>query len=256
MHSVGRLFAALAIAMLGWCMTLPADAADRPTPQKILRDWYYLMNELVRHTATYSPPVASRSFGYLGVTAFEAAAGGSDRLVSLAGQLQGFDSVPGREAGAVYDETVVIGAAMSDAIVYYFGNTGPTGLRAIKTAQTKWRARVVEGVAEDVVARSEAFGKAVAARIHEWSLDDGGATVDNMGFPQEWELPKGDDKWVPTSPIRQQQLPLLPEWGNKRTFAVPSGATCPTPGNPPYSVEPGLAVLQGGPGSLRDRQER
>ena len=102
MHSVGRLFAALAIAMLGWCMTLPADAADRPTPQKILRDWYYLMNELVRHTATYSPPVASRSFGYLGVTAFEAAAGGSDRLVSLVGQLQGFDSVPGREAGAVY----------------------------------------------------------------------------------------------------------------------------------------------------------
>ena len=37
--------------------------ADRPAPQKILRDWYYLMNELVRHTATYSPPVASRSFG-------------------------------------------------------------------------------------------------------------------------------------------------------------------------------------------------
>jgi hypothetical protein len=152
--------------------------------------------------------------------------------------VQGLDVVPAREAGAAYDETVIISAAMSDAIVFYFGNTGPTGQRAIKTAQKKWRERAVEGVAEDVVARSEAFGKVMAASIHEWSLSDGGAVVINMGFPEKWELPTGDDKWVPTNPIRQQQLPLLPEWGNVRTFAIPSGATCATPGNPPYSIEP------------------
>ncbi|MGE0500862.1 MAG: vanadium-dependent haloperoxidase [Rhizobiaceae bacterium] len=237
MRSVGRMLAALAVAALA-AFTQPAVSAEgRPEPQEILRDWYYLMNELVRHTPTYSPPVASRSFGYLGITAFEAAVGGSDRLVSLVGQLREFESVPAREAGAVYDETIVVSAAMSDAIVYYFGNTGPTGQRAIRTAQTKWRARVVEGVADDVVARSEAFGKAMAASIHEWSLDDGGAVVTNMGFPEEWDLPKGDDKWAPTSPIRQQQLPLLPEWGKNRTFAIDSGATCATPGNPPFSTE-------------------
>ena len=129
----------------------------------MLRDWYYLMNELVRHTATYSPPVASRSFGYLGVTAFEAAVGGSDTLVSLVGQLHGLKSVPAREEGA-YDETVVISAAMSDAVLYYFGNTGPTGQRAIKAAQKKWRANAVEGVDPEVVVRSETFGKAMAAR--------------------------------------------------------------------------------------------
>lgn len=238
MGSSGRMLAALAIGVLAWCATVPALAADRPTPQKILRDWYLLMNELVRHTPTYSPPVAARSFGYLGVTAFEAAAGGAPGMVSLAGQLNGLDAVPAREAGAAYDETVVIGAAMSEAIVYYFGNTGPTGLRAIKAAQKKWRALAVDGVPADVVARSEAFGKAVAASIHQWSLDDGGAVITNMGFPEEQDLPKGDDKWVPTSAIRQQQLPLLPGWGDKRTFAIPSGATCATPGNPPYSIEP------------------
>jgi hypothetical protein len=239
MRSPGRILATFAVVALAWCATLPAFADDRPTPQQVLRDWYYLMNELVRHTATYSPPVASRSFGYLGVTAFEAAAGGSDSLMSLAGQLQELESVPGREAGAVYDETVVINAAMSDAIVYYFGNTGPTGLRAIKAAQKKWRARAIDGVAADVVTHSEAFGKAMAASIHAWSLTDGGAVVDNMGFPDEWELPVGEGKWVPTSAIRQQQLPLLPDWGNNRTFAVPSGATCKLPGNPPFSVETG-----------------
>ena len=94
MRSFGRAFAGLALAVLALCTTLPAHAAERPAPQEMLRDWYLLMNELVRHTATYSPPVASRSFGYLGVTVFEAAVGGSDKLVSLVGQLHGLDSVP------------------------------------------------------------------------------------------------------------------------------------------------------------------
>lgn len=237
MRLTGRVLAVCA-AMLCWCAMLPAYAADRPTPQAMLRDWYYLMNELVRHTATYSPPVASRSFGYLGVTAFEAAVGGSDSLVSLVGQLHGLNSVPSREEGA-YDETVVISAAMSDAVLYYFGNTGPTGQRAIKAAQRKWRANAVEGVDPDVVMRSETFGKAMARAIYDWSLDDGGAVITNMGFPEKLDLPKGEGKWVPTNPIRQQQLPLLPDWGNNRTFASPSGAACATPGNPPYSVEPG-----------------
>ena len=238
MRLPGRVLATVAVVMLAWCTTLPACAVDRPTPQEMLRDWYSLMNELVRHTATYSPPVASRSFGYLGVTAFEAAAGGTDKLVSLAGQLRGLDAVPAREDGAAYDEAIVVSAAMSDAIVYYFGNTGPTGRRAIKAAQKKWRARAVADVPADVVVRSETFGKAMAASIHEWSLSDGGAVVDNMGFPEEWDLPKGEGKWVPTSPIRQQQLPLLPDWGNNRTFAAPSGAACKLPGNPHFSIEP------------------
>jgi len=231
--------AALCVAVLLWCVTsLGALAAERPEPGAILRDWYTLMNELVRHTATYSPPVASRSFAYLGITAFEAAAGGSDKLNSLVGQLHELEQVPQREAGATYDETVVISAAMSDAIVFYFGNTGPTGQRSINRAQSKWRALAVEGVPDDVVARSEAFGKAMAAAIFAWSQGDGGATVLNMGFPYEHELPKGDDKWVPTNLIRQQQLPLLPEWGNNRTFATPDGAACPTPGSPAYSIDP------------------
>jgi PAP2 superfamily len=233
-----RRIAVLGTVALLWCVaSLGALAATRPEPGVMLRDWYLLMNELVRHTATYSPPVASRSFAYLGVTVFESAVGGSDKLVSLAGQLPGLTSVPAREAGATYDETVIINAALADAIVYYFGNTGPTGQRSIKNAKAKWRALAVDGVPADVVERSEAYGKAVADAIYTWSLDDGGAEIQNMGFPYELELPKGEDKWVPTNVIRQQQYPLLPTWGDNRTFASPSGASCATPGNPTYSIE-------------------
>ena len=240
----GQVAAIGAALVLGWSAVGGALGADRPSGGEILRDWYYLMNELVRHTATYSPPVAARNFGYIGVTVFEAAVGGTDTLQSLVGQLNGLTSVPAREAGAKYDEQIIINAALSDAIIDYFGNTGPTGQRSIKIAQEKWRALVIEGVPDDVVARSEAFGKAMNQAIFDWSVGDGGAEITNMGFPMQWELPKGDDKWVPTSVVQQQQLPLLPEWGNVRTFAMPTGATCVTPGNPPYSVEPASAFYK------------
>jgi hypothetical protein len=50
---------------------------------------------------------------------------------------------------------------------------------------------------------------------------DGGAVIENMGFPYEFELGKGEGKWVPTSLVMQQQKPLLPEWGENRTSPCP-----------------------------------
>ena len=83
---------AIGAAILFALVSAPATAAERPGAQEALLNWYRLVLELVRHTPTYSPPVASRAFAYLGVTAFEAVASGSDELQSLAGQLNGLDA--------------------------------------------------------------------------------------------------------------------------------------------------------------------
>lgn len=233
---IGRSVAAVVTGLaLAWGQVAGSVAAE---PTLIMGNWYGLMLELVRHTATYSPPAAARTFGYVGVTAFEAVASGSDELTTLAGQLNGLEAGPQREAGATYDEGVILGTALSDTVAYYFSNTGPTGLRSIALAQEKWRALAIEGVADDVVARSEAYGHAVSAHIINWSLDDGGAAIVNMGFPLEYDLPKGDGLWVPTSLIRQQQFPLLPEWGKNRPFAMPAGSTCALPPPPEFSTDP------------------
>ena len=64
----------------------PAQAADRQTIEReMVTTWYRLVLELVRHTATQSPPVASRAFAYIGIAAHEALATGNVSLVSLAG---------------------------------------------------------------------------------------------------------------------------------------------------------------------------
>ena len=237
--NIRRLGAIVMIAMLGWTSTLGALATEpRPEANVVLRNWFGLMLELVRHTPTYSPPVASRAFGYLGVIAFESRVGGSTELNSLVGQLAGFESVPPREPGAVYDDAVILDTALAVAMQSFFQNTGPTGQHAVAAAEKKWRDEANAGVSLDVVKRSEAFGRAMAESVIAWSQSDGGAKIENMGFPLEYDLPKGDGKWVPTSLISQQQLPLLPAWGDNRTFVMPSGATCPLAPPFAYSESP------------------
>ncbi len=228
----GAAFGALCLPRLA------VSAAAAKPPGEVLRDWYRLVLKLVRHTATYSPPIASRSFAYLGVTVYEAAAAGSAGLKSLSGQLNGLTPVPARETGQAYEDSIIIHAAMREAVASFFGNTGPTGQRVMKAVSDKMEAIVTAGVDPAVAARSDAYGKAVAGHILAWSQGDGCGPIENMGFPMEWTVSKEPGHWKPTSTIAQQQAPLLPKWGTIRTFAAPSGASCGLPPPPAYSEDP------------------
>lgn len=238
-------FCALGFFILCMFSTGPASAASIGA-DKVIRDWYHLMLELVRHTPTYSPPVASRAFAYLGVTGYEALASGDRSLTSLAGQLNGLTPVPARAAGETYDEAVVVNAALGSAAKVLFSNTGPTGQRALKRMSEKMAAGLNEGLSSELVARSQAYGESVTAHILAWSEGDGGAKIENMGFPLEFALTEGPAHWVPTSLINQQQLPLLPKWGENRPFTMPDGGTCGLPAPPAYSEEKGSAFYQEG----------
>lgn len=248
MNAVCRTVVMVLVTAFAWS-GVPATAAtqpEQPRAEEVLGTWYKLVLELVRHTPTYSPPVASRSFAYLGVTAFEAVATGSGELRSLAGQLNGLQAVPAREPGMTYDDAVVVNSALTFAAENFFTHTGPTGQRALTAMAKKMSAVARAGVPADVVARSEAHGKAVAEHILAWSQSDGGAVVENMGFPLEYKLIAGPAHWVPTSKIAQQQFPLLPEWGKNRTFAMPNGATCPLPPPLEYSEDKDSAFYKEG----------
>jgi hypothetical protein len=226
---------ALAVVLAPSGPTTAEPQAERA--ETALIAWYKLSLALVRHTPTYSPPVASRTFAYLGVAAFEAVASGSEEVQSLAGQLNGLQSLPRREAGQVFDEAVVINAALSSLARELFQNTGPTGQRVIGLQDDRQRKLVSEGVPADVTARSEDYGRRIAAHVLVWSHDDGGARIENMGFPYEYTLSAGPAHWVPTSLISQQQLPLLPKWGGNRTFSMPTGKSCGLRAPPDYSED-------------------
>ena len=187
------MLAIVAVVALTSLSALSAAAAVPAVPPsvEVLRDWYKLALALVRHTPTYSPPVAARTFAYLGATAFEATASGDDKLLSLAGQLNGLKPTPQRVAGETYDEAAVLDAALSSAVGNLFSNTGPTGQRAMAALEDKLHTQISAALSVEVAARSETYGRAVAEHILAWSHDDGGAVVENMGFPLDYALTKG-----------------------------------------------------------------
>ena len=235
--TVRRLAGFAGAVLLSWITAAGAVAAAEPT--LVLNNWYTLMLELVRHTPTYSPPAAAP---HLRLCRGHRVRGHRQRI-GHARHPRRAAQCADRGAGARRRRDLRRGRHPRHGARPRPSRTtsaipAPPAFARCAAAQEKWRALAVDGVAEDVVARSEAYGHAVAAHIIEWSLDDGGAAIENMGFPYEYDLPVGDDKWVPTNVIRQQQFPLLPEWGKNRPFAMPSGATCPTPGAPAFSTDP------------------
>lgn len=210
----------------------------------VLLTWYQLVLELVRHTPTYSPPVASRAFAYLGVTAYEASALGDASMHSLAGQLKELSPLPDRIAGVEYADAIVMHAALAEAVRHFFGNTGPSGQRAMKAMDDKLGQQAAKGITDEIRARSDAYGRAIALHIVQWSSTDGGAVVENMGFPMDYRVSDQPGRWVPTSLIVQQQKPLLPDWGNNRTFVLPEATRCDLPPPPEYSEDPASEFYQ------------
>ena len=210
-------------------------AAETPDAARVIHDWYRLVLELVRHTPTASPPMASRALAIIGTTAWEALVPAGGR--SLAGQLNGLTPLPLRPAGL--DDAAVMHAALSACVSTCFANTGPTGQRATAVMIERLGMRVNGTIAPDVAVACAGHGRAVAEHVAAWAATDGGAVIPNLGFPETWRAAEAASDWVPTTLVRIQQTPLLPDWGNNRPFAMTDAGACGLPPPPAYSEEVG-----------------
>lgn len=222
--------------VLAFAASPPAHAAVMPAEQ-VLSSWYGLMLELVRHTPTYSPPVASRAFAYVGVAAFEAVAMRTPGLRSLAGQVNGLLPMKMTKDLKPLDQPLVLHAALCRSITTLFDNTGPTGQRALAAQKRNIEKSLSAGKPGALVKRSMARGEMIADHVLAWAASDGGAVIDNLGFATDFKLRDKPGHWVPTSPIALQQQPLLPKWGDNRTFVLKAVADCGLSPHPAYSED-------------------
>jgi PAP2 superfamily len=238
MNFLYKFASAFLLAVFVWFNTLSGALAQTKQLQTldVIQRWYGLSLELVRHTPTYTPPVASRALAYLGVTAYEVTAA-SGALTSFSGQLNGLELLPKYDEGYTYVEAIVMQTALATTAQALFSNTGPTGQRALRKLEESLRLQVVESVPLDIAERSQTIGKTFATHIIAWSQTDGGAVIENLGFPQSFEIAKNAAAWTPTNSVALQQMPLLPQWGKNRPFAMPGGATCKLAGPPEYSED-------------------
>jgi hypothetical protein len=226
MTSVGSRVALVVVAA---CATNEPPASPPASAQsaRTATAWFTLQLQLVRDTDGFTPPVASRAFAYSGVALYEAVVPGMPGYRSLAGIVHELDGVPAPD-DASYCWEATANAALA-AITRDMYATAPADDRvAIDALESQLAAEYAAPA--DVLARSTAYGRDVAAAIDAWSRSDG----DNVAATDMPAARPG--LWVPTPP---SFLPAMqPLWGRDRTFVIERADACAVAPPIAYSTVP------------------
>lgn len=249
MFKASVVFSAVIWLIIGVLLliTVPAQAqADmQPAsafPSDVARDWSDLHLILIRRTWGYSPPVAARAVGYLGVTLYESVVPGMPEYQSLAHQLNELGNLPQPQPGQTYHWPTVANSGQATMTRLLFATANAGNKAAIENLYEKYAEQFQREVDSETFQRSDAFGAEIANAIFEWSKTDGGHEGYKRNFPTDYEPPVGPGLWERTPRAKGMPQPAMqPTWGNNRPFVLVSNDECTLPPPPEYSEEPGSA---------------
>ncbi|WP_461127421.1 vanadium-dependent haloperoxidase [Spirosoma aerophilum] len=207
-------------------------AADQYTGD-VATQWAALQLKITKSTPGFTPPVASRAYGYAGITMYEAVVPGISNRKSLVGQLQGLTALPKVETGETYNWALSANAAEATMLRNLYPTTSAANKTSIDSLETALLTAFKEADTT-VNRRSTEFGKKIAAALFEWSKTDGGDAGYSRNFPASYTVPTGAGLWQPTE--NGQKIPMQPYWGQNRTF-VKANNDLPMPKPLPYSTD-------------------
>jgi hypothetical protein len=207
------------------------------TEQEVAVAWAEMTLFVTKYTPANSPTYTSRCDGYTGLTMYESIVHGYPSYNSLAGQLNGLTGLPEPEPGVTYDWILALNAGQATILRSIYNQTSDENKRRIDSLEAVIHHSFASKIEDEaVVARSAAFGKAVAEAIFEWSKTDGGHRGYLRNFDKDMEYPDFPGSWKP--PLYAQSIshyPLHPHWGENRTF-LKENADLPIPEMIPYDT--------------------
>ncbi len=212
----------------------------------VVRDWMDLSITFTKETPGFTPPVAARAWGYVGLACYESLVNGMNGFTTLAGSAgsggQGgaMPDNPTPESGVEYHWPTVANAALAQIMtnMYAYASAPANNATRIDAMKTSFEQQFQGDVDSDVFTRSQAYGKLIAERVYTWSQSDGGHEGYLSNFPEDYVPPSGDDGlWIPTPPGFARAL--QPYWDEVRVFAENQTSVTQTdPGPPPaFSLE-------------------
>ena len=158
----------------------------------------------------FSPPVASRIYGYANLAGYEAMAAFNPSYESLGGKLKRFKSPPKPEAGQEYCYPLAGAKAfltVARALTFsadFYDQFEPTFYKQFED----------DGVPSDVRERSVAYGETVAKAILEYAAKD--TYKQTRGFKHT--VTNEDGTWVPTPPAYMDAAE--PQWNRIRCWTM------------------------------------
>ncbi len=163
-----------------------------PDDPQFVSEWMRNYYGLIR-AERISPPVAARVLAYAAVGLYEGLATASPGLVSLAGQLNGLDSLPRPDPARRYDPILVALASERAVLDSLFVEGLPATRAALATLTDSLEAaRVALGLPDDVRADSRDLGGRLGGAILAWAARDGFDETRSRPF----KPPVGPRFWV------------------------------------------------------------
>lgn len=206
--------------------------------------WGQMALLVTTRTPGNTPTYASRAFGYLGLAMYESTVYGIPDHQSLARQLNGSPVFPLPRTDSVYSWPLALNAGQAYLLKNLYEHTPLGSKTSVDSLETALLRAYGDTANPAVVARSVAFGRALATAIYEWSKSDGGHQGYRDPFPTDYTLATKPGSWSP--PFDGQvaiRRALHPRWGKNRTFA-PANSRLAMPTPAVYSTSPSSAYYK------------
>jgi hypothetical protein len=216
------LFSIIAVGLLCGCNSKNDYDQVFKDPNLFSRTVYELNGVVMGNN--FSPIVASRNYLYASVAAYEViAAGYPDKYKSLAGQLNGLESVP--KAGA--DQKINFEFASLLAYCHLGASvTFPEGSMDLYVDSLKKLAKD-HGMPSEIIKNSIEFSDSISNTILRWSKKDNYAETRSA---EKYTVTDEPARWVPTPPAYTSAME--PHWQEIRPLVLDSASQFPAP--PPY----------------------
>jgi hypothetical protein len=182
----------------------------------------------------FTPPVASRIYGYANLASYEAIRYSDPKYCSFTSQIKGFDSPPVPEKGKAYNF-----ALSATKAFFIVAHKVTFSVDTLQQYEDKVYADYRQILDTAVYARSIAFGEKIGKMVLKR------ASTDN--YPQTRGKPKylgnnGQAQWRPTPPDYPDGVEYC--WGTMKPFLINSSKQFPLPQPPAYSKDTGSVYVQ------------
>lgn len=189
-HTRRSILALALIVASGGCTRVPE------TDPRMVSEWMHTLYGVVR-SERIGPPVASRLMAYLSIAMYEGMAAVTPELPTLAGAVNGIETMPTAEPGQQYDATLVAIGAERAALDSFMVAALPSTRAALGAlADSLIASRTDLGLDPAVVERSLALGRQIGDAVVAASRTDGFA--ETRGRP--YAPPSGPGFWYNDSP--------------------------------------------------------
>ncbi len=206
-----------------------ADGFSSEIPNKYIG----FVLKLTQETPGFTPPVASRAYGYTGLAFYESIVEGIPSKVSLVNKIAQFQSITTTNSGSVYHWPTVANNTLAGIIDSMWANASQVNKDSLLAIKNSYNLLFQSQLSATVFADSKAFGESIANDVFQYSKTDGSHLAYTSNFPTSYSPPVAAGLWVPLL----GQSALQPYWGNARPFMLANTANVIPGPPPPFSTD-------------------